>query len=283
MSDKGNRGSIYYLVFCLALSFLRCSKYDLTTFKENTCFKIPSDQDWTMAKRNANRRGRSRARRDTSEEDSEAKPAAKTTAMKFAPITPGKDNQSYATVRDVILRKLQKERIENEDVVTSLKAMTILDLDPLEPALRIADDADEDLRTIKQASYIENNKDQMNTHEKRRRNLQSGMKRAYSTIFDDYCTKSMQQRIETHPDFATRIDDNPIVLLQEIQKLMHETVRAQYGLLTVHHAIKGLVTMKQKDDEELLDFVKRFKQTRSTYRNYMGAAWFDHHSETTEE
>jgi len=162
-----------------------------------------------MAKRNASRRGRSRARRDTSEEDSKAKPAAKNTAMKFAPITPGKDNQSYATVRDVILRKLQKERIENEDVVTSLKAMTILDLTPFEPALRIADDADEGLRTIRQASYIENNKDQMNTHEKRRRNLLSGMKRAYSTIFDDYCTKSMQQRIETHPDFATRIDDNP--------------------------------------------------------------------------
>ena len=59
---------------------------------------------------------------------------------------------------------------------------------------------------------------------------------------------------------------------------MHETVRAQYGLFTVHHAIKGLVTLKQKDGKELLDFVKHFKQIRSTYRNYMGAGWFDHRS-----
>jgi len=93
----------------------------------------------------------------------------------------------------------------------------------------------------------------------------------------------MQQRIETHPDFDTQINDNPIVLLQEIQKLMHKTVRAQYGLLTVHHAIKGLVTLKQREGEELLDFVKRFKQIRSTYCNYMGAAWFDHYADITDE
>ena len=64
---------------------------------------------------------------------------------------------------------------------------------------------------------------------------------------------------------------------------MHATVRAQYGLLTVHHAIKGLVALKQKDGEELLDFVKSFKEMRGTYRNYMEAAWFDHHAETTDE
>jgi len=103
----------------------------------------------------------------------------------------------------------------------------ILDLTPFEPVLRIAEDEYEALRAIKQTSYIKNNKDAMNTHQRRQRNLQSGMKRAYSTIFDEYCTKGMQQRIETHPDFATQIDDDPIVLLQEIQKLMHKTVCAQ--------------------------------------------------------
>jgi len=53
-------------------------------------------------------------------------------------------------MRDVILRKLQKEKNENADVVTSLKAMTLLDLATREPVLRIAEDEDEDLRRIKQ-------------------------------------------------------------------------------------------------------------------------------------
>jgi len=123
----------------------------------------------------------------------------------------------------------------------------------------------------------------MNVHQKRKRDLEAGMKQLYSTIFDEYCMQGMQQRIETHPYFATQIDDNLIVLLLEIKKLIHEMVRAQYSLLTIHHAIKGLITMKQKDGEELLDFVKCFKQTRSTYRSYMGAAWFNHNVDTAEQ
>jgi len=109
--------------------------------------------------------------------------------------------------------------------------------------------------------------------------LDLNMKRAFATICDEHCTKVMQQRIETHPDYATRIEDDPIVLLEEIQKLMHETVRAQYNMLMFLEAITALVTIKQKDGEELLDFVKRFKQIRTTYKSYLGTSLFNDHVE----
>jgi len=51
----------------------------------------------------------------------------------------------------------------------------------------------------------------MKEHYLRIRNLKSGMKQAYSKIFQDYCTKDMQRQIEAHPDFASRTDDDPIV------------------------------------------------------------------------
>jgi len=76
------------------LSLLSFSKYDLTTFKENTLFTIPSDNNWMMVKRSASRRGCSHVPRDMLEDDSNSKPAVKATVMKFAPITPGKDNQA---------------------------------------------------------------------------------------------------------------------------------------------------------------------------------------------
>ena len=74
-------------------------------------------------------------------------------AMKFAPIMPGKDNHAYSTVKDLILRKLQKESNKNQDVVASLKAMILLDLTALKPVLQIATDADPDVESIKQASH----------------------------------------------------------------------------------------------------------------------------------
>jgi len=78
-------------------------------------------------------------------------------------------------------------------------------------------------------------------------------------ICDEYCTKGMQRRIETHPNYATRIEDNPIVLLKEIQKLIHKTVQAQYSLLMMHEVIKALVNVKKKDGKELLDLCQMFQ------------------------
>ena len=94
--------------------------------------------------------------------------------------------------------------------------------------------------------------------------LDLNMKCAFTTICDEYCTKGMQQWIETHPNYATRIKDHLIVLLEEIQKLMHEMVQAQYNILTFLEAIKAHVNINQKDREELLDFIKRLKQIRTT-------------------
>jgi len=232
-----------------------------------------------MVKRGASRhRGRSRARRDGSD-DTESKVAAKTGAMKFAPIVPGKENHAFSTVKDLILRKLQKESVDNCDVVTSLRAMVLTDLAPFRPRLRMADDADLAERAIMQSSYADEQKEAIKVHAERIRKQELNMKRAFATICDEYCTKGMRQRIETHPDYHTRIQDNPIVLLQEIQKLMHETVRAQYSMLTHVEAIEALVTMKQNDGEELLDYVKRFKQLRTTYKSYLGTSLFNAHVE----
>ena len=49
---------------------------------------------------------------------------------------------------------------------------------------------------------------------------------AYALIKDDYCTETIQERIEDHPDYESIILDNPIELLKVIKILVH-TVRAQ--------------------------------------------------------
>jgi len=137
-----------------------------------------------MVKRGASRgRGRSWARRDGSEE-TETKVAVKTGAIKFAPIVPGKENHAYSTVKDLILRKLQKESVDNHDVVTSLRAVTIVDLAPFRPILRIANDADLAVRAINQASYGDEQKEAAKVHAERVRKQELNMKRAFATICD---------------------------------------------------------------------------------------------------
>ena len=91
--------------------------------------------------------------------------------------------------------------------------MTKTDLAPFRPVQRIADDADLAVRAINQASYRDEQKEASKVHAERVRMLDFNMKRTFATICDEYCTKGMQQRIETHPDYTTRIEDDLIMLL----------------------------------------------------------------------
>ena len=63
--------------------------------------------------------------------------------------------------------------------------------------------------------------------------LKEDMMKAYTSIFTNNMTRGLQIRVEEHPDFDSKIDDNPIVLLEFIKNLMHEPVRAQYHLVSI--------------------------------------------------
>ena len=86
------------------------------------------------------------------------------------------------------------------------------------------------------------------------------MSKAYALIFNNYCTKPMQARIEEHPEFESRIEDNPIELLEMIKTLMHDTVRAIYLVASITEALARLINVKQQEGEYLLDYIKQFKQ-----------------------
>jgi hypothetical protein len=89
------------------------------------------------------------------------------------------------------------------------------------------------------------------------------MHKAYALIFSTYCNKTMQNRIEEHPDFESTIRDDPIELLEKIKVLMHDPIRAKYSsYASLTEALIRLMNIKQFEQEQLLDYIKRFKQFR---------------------
>jgi len=73
-----------------------------------------------------------------------------------------------------------------------------MELTPFRPVLRIADDADLDVKALNQLSYGEEQKEASKVHAERVRKQELHMKSAFATICDEYCTRGMQQWIETH-------------------------------------------------------------------------------------
>ena len=70
----------------------------------------------------------------------------------------------------------------------------------------------------------------------------------------------MQNRIEEHPDYKTTIRDDPIELLTKIKVLMHNPIRAKYPFASLTEAMIRMLNIKQQENEQLLDYIKRFKQ-----------------------
>jgi hypothetical protein len=89
-------------------------------------------------------------------------------------------------------------------------------------------------------------------------------------IFSTYCNKTMQNRVEEHPEFETTIRDNPIELLNKIKVRMHDPIRAKYPFASLTKAISRMLNLKQSENEGLLDYVKRFKESRDIMKSHVG-------------
>ena len=72
---------------------------------------------------------------------------------------------------------------------------------------------------------------QFRRHLDTKKEVDHGLLKACTDIFTNFCTKSMQQRIEEHPDFDTTIEDDPIALLEVIKQLQHSPMRAQHPMI----------------------------------------------------
>ena len=116
----------------------------------------------------------------------------------------------------------------------------------------------------------------------RKEQLKEGLSKAYALIFNNYCTRAMQARIEEHPEFETKIEDDPIQLLEVIKTLTHDTVRAQYPIASMTDAYTRFLNARQQENEFLLDYVKRFKQLRDVVKTQIGTGVLDQYAERTE-
>ena len=78
------------------------------------------------------------------------------------------------------------------------------------------------------------------------------------------------------PEYKTKIQDDPIALLEAIKTLMHDPIRAQYPIISAYSAQKLWYTTRQHDEERLNDFAKRYKQNLDRAKSYIGKGQFDY-------
>jgi hypothetical protein len=197
--------------------------------------------------------------------------------MKFFPHGIGRDKQTvtYDTVKEHIMQYVEKTYMKGQDVAVSLRDLTIKDLSSLRPSRGDATATDPVAKVNKQAGMDIRYQAKLKSYLDRKDTLEQNLTKAYDLIFSKYCNKTMQNRIEEHPDYENTIQDDPIELLEKFKVLMHDPIRAKYPFASLTEALIKLMNIKQLEYEGLLDYVKRFKQFRDITKSHVGTDILD--------
>ncbi len=160
--------------------------------------------------------------------------------------------------------KLQARGGDYEDVVASIQAMETIDLDNLKPDRQRSTLPDPEDRRFQQEVFIDEHKAKLRIYETRQENLRKNLKTAYAIIYEEFCTKTIQDRIQALPDMDT-FEGDPIELLVRIRSVMEDNAQAQYDVLFEKKIIDRFNCIKQEDEEKITDYARRYKQIRDTY------------------
>ena len=102
-------------------------------------------------------------------------------------------------------------------------------------------------------------------------------------IWKSYCSKEVQVAIEEISDFDSRIKNDPLELLKEVETLMHVPQRAKYPPLTLVEVLCEFLRVKQGDKESLIDYLNRFKSEVEVVKQLFGKSITDSYAETKDE
>jgi hypothetical protein len=140
---------------------------------------------------------------------------------------------------------VQKSFRNGKDVTDSKRKMEKMDLTTKIPIRRISGVSGADEKATEQEGYDILYKAEIDMYTKRKHELDDIMNKTYSLIYLQHCNY-IQDRINAHPDFETKIKNDPIELLKAI--LFNDPVRARYLYASVTEGMTRFMTCKQVEN-----------------------------------
>lgn len=172
--------------------------------------------------------------------------------LKFYPHTAGRQQTvTYDKVKDHIIQYIQKTYQQGFNIAKTLRDLNKIDYNTIQPARTVSQETDESLQLDEQDSFDILYKAKIDDWVQRKNQYKDNLKRSYAVIFG-YCSKVMQNRLETHVNYETKIRDDPVELLKTIKIIMHDPERTRYPYASLTKALSRIINMKQQEKEGLI-------------------------------
>ncbi len=107
------------------------------------------------------------------------------------------------------------------------------------------------------------------SYKKRVQMYENNESKAYALSWER-CTKGMKKKVEGRTEFKSKIENNPIELLKAIKEHVLNYQEHWYSMSIILDAMQTLLNTKQKENESLQDYTKRFRTARDVLELHIG-------------
>ena len=201
---------------------------------------------------------------------------------KFHPLKHGKSpDYSFDEVKRQLVDSTSTKKMDYiDDILSSVRSMVLFDVESLRPTLEMADDEDpvvrEEENSRLRTEYSINSKRWSSRETAFRDN-----KRTMYGIIMNTCTEEMKEKLQREADFDTTLYGDFIELLKRIQKFMTTSEDTEWDFFNLWEAMGKLTSCRQKNDEALSVYRRRFEENAKGVRALLGESFLDDFAEET--
>jgi hypothetical protein len=127
-------------------------------------------------------------------------------------------------VKEYIIQLVQKTYKNGKDVADSLREMEKIDMTKNMPTRKLSQETGTN-KIMEQEGFNMFFKAEIDIYSKRKHEFDDNMNKTYSLIYLQHCNKTIQDRITGHPEFESKIENDPIKLLKAVEILINDPVR----------------------------------------------------------
>ena len=155
------------------------------------------------------------------------------------------------------------------DTAESLNKLQLMDTKKWRPELKGSTETDPDKKALETRQNEMLYKAELEEAMKRARMYENNQYKAYALLWQR-CAKAMQNRIEARKDYKKLIYNNPIELLKAIKEHALNYQETRYEMSIISDAMRACLSAKQRENEGLQDYTRRFKTSMEILESHIG-------------
>jgi hypothetical protein len=219
-------------------------------------------------------RGRSSGRGGQSGQgrSSQSKPNQKKTITDYKYVLGGGNGTNVSDFNEVtkyLLNHIQKTYVHGGDIQTAMKERKEFDFATHMPTKQYSTSSSVEVRQLEDEAHEAVFKAEIQQFVKRKDNYMSNRSKVYALLWQQ-CARTMQNKIQARSDFTSKIENDPIKLLNAIEEHALSYEETKYDMSSISDAMRQLLTIRQKDDEDLITYTERFKTVVNVATTQLG-------------